>query len=132
MVLKITLPYAALLGLMLVYFSYKVVRFRGNFKVGIGDGGNAKLARAIRVQANFVEYVPIALLLILLVELIGFSAWVVHALGIVLLAGRVFHAQGLGASAGPSYGRAIGTTASWLTIAVAAILCLLAFSGVIF
>ena len=129
---KIILPYAALLGLLLVYLSYKVVGYRVKFKIGIGDGGNAELARAIRVQANFVEYVPTALLLILLVELAGFSAWVMHALGIVLLGGRIVHAQGLGASAGPSRGRFIGTALSWLTITAAAILCLLAFGGVKF
>ena len=129
---KIILPYVALLGLLLVYLSYQVVRYRVKFKIGIGDGGNAELARSIRVQGNFVEYVPIALLLISLVELAGFSAWVVHVLGIVLLVGRIIHAQGLGASAGPSRGRFIGTTLSWVTIAVAAILCLLAFGGVIF
>ncbi|HVS26048.1 MAG TPA: MAPEG family protein [Burkholderiales bacterium] len=132
MVPKIILPYAALLGLLLVYLSYKIVGYRGKFKIGIGDGGNADLARAIRVQGNFVEYVPTALLLISLVELAGFSAWVVHVLGIALLAGRIFHAQGLGASAGPSPGRYIGTLSSWLTIAVAAILCLLSFGGVKF
>ncbi|HSS46656.1 MAG TPA: MAPEG family protein [Burkholderiales bacterium] len=129
---KIILPYAALLGLLLVYLSYKVVRYRVKFKIGVGDGGNAELVRAIRVQGNFVEYVPLALLLISLVELAGFSVWVVQVLGIVLLVGRIIHAQGLGASAGPSRARVIGTASSWLTIAVAAILCLLAFGGVIF
>ena len=102
------------------------------YKVGIGDGGNADLACAIRVQGNFVEYVPIALLLIFFVELAGFSAWVVHVLGLTLLVGRVWHAQGLGASSGTSRGRFVGTFSSWITIITAAILCLLAFAGVTF
>jgi len=129
---QIVLLYAALLGLILVYLSYRVVSYRVKYKVGIGDGGHADLARAIRVQGNFVEYVPIALLLILFVELAGFKAWVVHVLGLTLLAGRVWHARGLGASSGTSRGRFVGTFSSWFTIITAAILCLLAFAGVTF
>jgi uncharacterized protein len=129
---RIVLLYAALLGLILVYLSYRVVNYRMKYKVGIGDGGNVNLACAIRVQGNFVEYVPIALLLILFVELVGFSAWVVHVLGLTLLVGRVWHAQGLGASSGASRGRFVGTFSSWITIITAAILCLLAFAGVTF
>ena len=68
---RIVLLYAALLGLILVYLSYRVVSYRVKYKVGIGDGGNTKLARAIRVQGNFVEYVPIALLLILPLALLS-------------------------------------------------------------
>ena len=129
---RIVLLYAALLGLILVYLSYRVVSYRVKYKVGIGDGGNTKLARAIRVQGNFVEYVPIALLLILFVEIAGFSAWVVHVLGVTLLGGRVWHAQGLGATSGTSQGRFIGTFLSWFTIGAAAILCLLALFGATF
>ena len=129
---RIVLLYASLLGLILIYLSYRVVSYRVKYKVGIGDGGNTKLACAIRVQGNFVEYVPIALLLILFVELAGFSAWVMHVLGITLLGGRVWHAQGLGATSGMSRGRFIGTFSSWFTINTAAILCLLAFAGVTF
>jgi uncharacterized protein len=126
---RIVVLYAALLGLILVYLSYRVVSYRVKYKVGVGDGGNAKLARAIRVQGNFVEYVPTALLLILFVELAGFSAWLVHVLGVTLLGGRVWHAQGLGGSSGSSQGRFVGTFLSWLTIGTAAILCLLALFG---
>ena len=84
------------------------------------------------MQGNFVEYVPIALLLILFVELAGFSAWVVHVLGVTLVGGRVWHAQGLGATSGTSQGRFVGTFSSWFIIGAAAILCLLAFAGVTF
>ena len=69
---RIVLLYAALLGLILIYLSYRVVSYRVKYKIGIGDGGNTKLARAIRVQGNFVEYVPVALLLIFFVELVDF------------------------------------------------------------
>ncbi|HYA19946.1 MAG TPA: MAPEG family protein [Burkholderiales bacterium] len=126
MVPRVTLLYASLLCLILIFLSYRVVRYRVKFKVGIGDGGHAELARAIRVQGNFVEYVPIALLMILLVELAGFSAWVIHPLGITLLGGRMWHAWGLGTSSGASLGRVAGTSSSWLVLGTASILCLLA------
>src|SRR5579863_7332673 len=101
--------YIGLAALLLIVLSAQVMRLRGKHRVGIGDGGHADLQRAIRVQANFVEYVPIALLLLLCVDLAGDSKWIVHGLGIALLVGRVFHAYGLARDPGESFGRAAGT-----------------------
>ena len=49
---QVTALYAGLLGLMLIFLSWRVVRLRRGEKVGMGDGGNKELARAIRVQAQ--------------------------------------------------------------------------------
>ena len=40
---------------------------RVKFKIDDGDGGNEEMRQRIRAQANFVEYVPIALILLMLV-----------------------------------------------------------------
>ena len=45
---------------------------RNRHKIGIGDGGDKALARKIRVHGNFVEYVPLGLLLMAL--LLGWAA----------------------------------------------------------
>jgi len=51
--------------------------------------------RAMRVHANFSEYVPLALLLIYFVEVKGAPIGLVHLLGVCLLLGRLLHAWGV-------------------------------------
>ncbi len=66
MALSVAPLYAALLGFLLVYLSIRVIRLRRRLEVAIGAGGEAAIERAARVQANFSEYLPIALILLLL------------------------------------------------------------------
>ncbi len=84
MALSVTPLYAALLGFLLVYLSIRVIRLRRRLKVAIGGGGEAVIERAARVQANFSEYVPMALILLLLAEIQGGSPLVLHAIGLAL------------------------------------------------
>ena len=57
-------PYAALLALLFVALSWRTIGLRRRYCVAVGDGGQPELLRAMRVHANFAEYVPLALLLI--------------------------------------------------------------------
>jgi uncharacterized membrane protein YecN with MAPEG domain len=68
------------------------------------------------VHANFVEYVPLALVLMLLAELNGVNGAALHGAGILLLASRGLHAFGLGRSSGRSFGRFYGTAGTWLVL----------------
>ena len=115
--LPITLLYAGILGVLLVALSVRVTALRGKHKVNLGDGGNEELQRAIRVQGNFVEYVPLALILIGLLEMNGAPAWAVHAFGIVLAVARLSHAYSLYAASMPP--RIVGTSGTWAVLAVA-------------
>ena len=121
----ITPLYAGLCGILLLALSSRVVNGRRVHKVGLGDGGNEELQRLIRVQANFVEYTPMILVPILLVELNDNSAAVVHGLGIALVLSRVLHAVGLTGSAGATLPRFIGTLGTWLTLAIASSILLM-------
>lgn len=87
--------YAAILALLFVVLSVRVIRLRRGLGVAIGDADNMAIKRAMLVQANFAEYVPFALLLIYFVELSGVAHWLVHLLGLMLLAGRFSHAIGV-------------------------------------
>lgn len=87
----ITAAYAALLGLILLALSIRVIQLRARHRVSLGDGGHVDLQRAIRGQGNFVEYAPIALVLLLCLELVGGPAWLVHGCGLALVAGRAAH-----------------------------------------
>lgn len=112
----ITAVYAGLLALWFLFLSYRVILLRRSALIGIGSGDNRDLARRIRVHGNFAEYVPIALLLMLLAELSTALVWPLHAAGVALVAGRLCHAYGLGRSAGSSWGRVAGTALTHLSI----------------
>ena len=120
-----TLITAGILGLLLLFLSAYVIAGRVKFKIDTGDGGNETMRRRIRVQANFVEYVPVALILIMLVESgpIG-PAWLPGALGATLVIARFWHAQGLLGSSGVSAGRFVGTNLTALVILVGALAAL--------
>ncbi len=115
----ITPLYAAVAALMLISLSVRVIGMRRRRRVSIGDGEDEILARRIRAQGNFIEYVPMALVLLLLLELGGASAWLLHGLGIALLAGRLVHAWSLAAHNGT--GRIIGMGLTFGVLVVAAI-----------
>jgi len=108
--------YTALSALLMLGLAGRVAKFRHSRRVGLGDGGDATLARHIRVHGNAVENLPMALLLLLLLELSGVPAPWLHGFGIALLAGRLLHAFGLGRHSGASPGRFIGTTLTWLSM----------------
>lgn len=70
-------------------------RLRGQKNISVGDGGDKDLLLAMRQQANFVEYVPIALILIGLLELNHVRDAAIHALGATLVMARLCHAFGI-------------------------------------
>ncbi len=122
----ITALYSALCALLILTLSARVVLQRRATRTGLGDGGQDSLARAIRAHGNAIEYIPIALLLMLLLELNGSGGVVLHALGSTLLVARVLHGWGLSHSAGLSFGRWYGTALTWLVLLAAAALNLFA------
>jgi hypothetical protein len=87
--------YAALFGLLFFALSVRTLRLRGRLKIGVGDAGNPEMLRAMRVHANFAEYVPLTLLLVFMLEAEGGRAVLLHALCLFLLAGRLSHAYGV-------------------------------------
>ena len=112
----ITALYGAAAGVLLLLLSWLVVKARWRYGTSLGTGTEPGMARAVRVHGNFVEYVPLALLLLLLAELNGLPAWFLHATGMVLLASRALHAWGLGSTPGRSFGRFYGTAGTWAVI----------------
>ena len=113
----VTALWTALIACWILLLMLRVVRLRWTRRVGIGDGGDKDLAKAIRVHGNAIETMPIALLLMLTYELGGGAAWLLHVCGSALLASRVLHAAGLTRTAGASAGRMLGSTL-WATVVV--------------
>ena len=117
--IPITAIFAALLALMLVGISVRVTMLRAKKKISFSDGGDKELGAAIRVQGNFVEYVPLALALMAIMEWTGAPSGLVYAFGAVLVAARIVHAWGLYSSVFKA--RVVGTSTTWFLLAAAAI-----------
>ena len=118
-VIPVTAIYAGLHGLLAVALANFVlfVRLRPH-------SPEWRVTAALRVQANFVENVPIALLLLLVLEIQGMPPTVLHACGGLLFVFRCLHAFGLGTIEAPNYPRLIGAQGTFVLIAVMAIACL--------
>lgn len=112
----ITAIYAGVCGLVLVILYVRVSQRRLATQIGIGTGGDAVLEQRIRAHGNFVESVPIALVLLYLLEQTGVEPIYIHAFGIALVLARVGHAQGISATAGRSAGRFYGSIGTLLVI----------------
>ncbi|WP_312227094.1 MAPEG family protein [Pseudescherichia sp.] len=87
--------YAVLGVLLLIKFSFDVVRLRMQYRVSMGDGGFSELQTAIRIHGNAVEYLPGGLILLLFMEMNGAETWMVHVCGLLLIVGRLMHYYGL-------------------------------------
>ena len=116
MALNITALYASLASLLLIFLSIRVVRWRIKLSVGLGDGGEESLLCAQRAQANFIEYVPIALILLAAAESQGLTGWLLQTAGAILVLARLLHAWGLSQTSGRSFGRYWGTLLTWVVI----------------
>jgi uncharacterized membrane protein YecN with MAPEG domain len=90
-----TALYAGILGLMALYLGSIPGRMRGRLKISVGDGGYPDMVLAMRRHANFVEWVPLALILIALLEINGAPKMAIHGFGASLVAFRICHAIGL-------------------------------------
>lgn len=113
---RISLLIASLHVLLYLVLTVRVVLHRNVHRIGIGTGGDESLSRKIRVHANFIEYVPLGLLLLALLELSAVNTALLWTFGIALLVARVLHAIGLGRSAGYSFGRATGASLTLATL----------------
>ncbi len=95
MILPITLTIAGAAALLNIWLARRVGQMRLAHKVSIGDGGNEALIARMRAQANFIEYTPFVLILILLVELAqGSNLWL-WIVGVVYILARIAHGFGM-------------------------------------
>ncbi|MGO8915262.1 MAG: MAPEG family protein [Stellaceae bacterium] len=115
--------YAGLNALIALVLAVLVVRQRARTDTVFGAGDSPALQQAIRAHGNLIEYAPLILLLLLLLALIGLGTPWLHGLGLLLTLGRLLHAWGLSTNPGQSFGRSAGIFLTWLTLAVALVLC---------
>jgi len=119
--LDVTAIYAALLALLYVALTARVILARRSMSLSLGDGGDKPMMRRIRAHGNAAETIPIALILLAVVELQGAPAPAVHLLGLMLLVGRTLHGVALSRSKPWPLGRIAGMGLTLLMILSAAL-----------
>jgi uncharacterized protein len=117
----ITMLYAGLCTILVVFLALRVVQWRFRHKIGLGDGGDRELLTRVRVHANAIENMPLALLLLGGMELNGYNPALIHGFGSVLVVSRVAHSWGLSHSSGVSRGRLMGSVFTWLLMLAMAV-----------
>jgi len=113
-ILSVTPVYAGAFALLAVLLANQVlfVRLRG------GAEPDWRANATERVQSNFVENVPLALVLLLVLELTGVASQVLHVFGALLLLARLLHAWGMSRTEGANYPRLIGAQGTFLLLSV--------------
>ena len=117
----VTPLYAGLLTLWFLVLSVRVMNLRR--RVPFGDNGDIGIARIVRAQANFAEYVPHSLLLMGFLEVTRFSIYLLHALGVILIVARLLHGLALSFGWQPRFGRVAGAGLTVIVLLVEAVLC---------
>ncbi len=112
-----TLP----LLLIFLWLSFRVIRHRRSARVALGSGGNARLERAIRAHANFAEYVPFSVLLLVLAELGGAWPLLLHGLGALLVVARLSHGIGIAKDPEDFRFRVLGMMGTFSVMGIAAV-----------
>jgi len=134
MQLAVTGLYAGLLAIFALVLSFRAGSYRGKAKASIlyGEPIDWELAERVRVHQNFVESVPMILILMGVIEVGGGSTGFLHTAGIMLVVSRVAHAVGLKHDNMGHPGRAIGAGGTALITLVSAGYALWLAAGILF
>ncbi len=122
--MPITAFYASLLAILYLVLAARVIGWRREHRIELGDANDPQLLRRMRVHANFAEYVPFALLLMALTESMTPPRPILHLVGIMLVVGRLIHAYGLAQTPHILRLRVGGMMLTLTAIGIAAALCL--------
>ena len=123
MPLPITLMYAGVFAVFALVLSFRAGGFRGKTGVSVlfGEPANMELAERVRVHQNFLEYVPIMLILMGLIESNNGSSLFLYIVGDLLFIARIAHAIGLKHDNMAHIGRLIGAGGTALVTLVTAV-----------
>lgn len=117
--------WTALLILLLVVLSMRVMLRRRGARISLGDGKAGELAAVSRGFGNAAEYTPLMIGALILLAQLGASPFEIHLLGGSFLAGRLIHPLGLDPNrARPA--RVIGMALTWFPLLGAVSMLLIA------
>ena len=122
MYIPVTLTYASIFALFALVLSFRAGTYRGKSGVSIlyGDPVNLELAQRVRVHQNFLEYIPMALIVMGATEVSGGSRMFLLVVGALLIVTRIAHAVSLKHDNLAHKGRLVGSGGTALvTLALA-------------
>lgn len=95
--IPITLMYASVMAVFALVLSFGAGSARGKLGISVlfGDPVNMELAEKVRRHQNFLEYVPMLLILFAAIEASGGSSMFLYVAGDLLIIARIAHAIGL-------------------------------------
>lgn len=121
---SIVAVYAALNGLLLLALSYNVGRHRARTDSLVpGAMGDEILVRAIRAHGNASEYIPLAIVMLLILALLSAPLLLLHGLGSMFTVGRVAQAVGMFRSKHPNAIRFTGNLFTGLVYLIGSMAC---------
>ncbi|MBF0289490.1 MAG: MAPEG family protein [SAR324 cluster bacterium] len=118
-----TALYTSILSTLICMLSLNVIKVRRKHEIAYGDGGNEELQIARSAQGNALDYIPIALILLFVLEYNQANLLLVHLLGMALVIGRIIHSWSI--LHNNFKGRVKGMQITFLTILFLAILNLI-------
>lgn len=95
MELTVTTSFACAFGVLMLVLWMLVTKTRAALDVSIGEAGQVHLHEWVRRHGNFIEWIPMTLVLMALAELQGAGAIWLWISGALALAGRLVHPFGL-------------------------------------
>lgn len=111
----ITGIYAVVLAAWLIALGVRVSLARERAGVSLLDGGDRLVTERMRQHANAAETIPLAVILMGIAEAQGSTPMLVHAVGLLLVAGRLLHPFGISMSNPRHPLRAIGMSLTLLS-----------------
>lgn len=122
--IPITTTYASVLALIMLVLGVLVTVGRAKTDISLGDGGDPGMRKRMRAFGNFIEFVPMCVIIMLLVENASGRETVLHIMGIGLIVGRVAHAFGIHSDAAIPIARVAGALLTYLVLGLGALYAL--------
>ena len=109
--------YAVVFVVLKLILVSRVVALRQQLGVGVGDGGHQELNVASRIHGNYIESMPLMLVLMFIAEMNGIAYGPLHTVGGLFLVSRIGHAWGMHQAQGRWHpARAMGVVGTWLAL----------------
>ena len=112
--MEITLLYVSLVTILAIFLAFRLGINRGKTNTLLGEGDSSELLQSIRSHGNLLENAPLALFLLLLIEMQGVADWKLHLIGSSFFLFRILHAYGLSISRESTPYRVVGALGSWV------------------
>ena len=116
--MEITLLYASLLTILAIFLAIKVGMNRVETNIMTGEGESSMLLQSVRAHGNLIEYAPLALILLALLEMQNVSDFMLHLCGSLFFLARISHAYGVTISRESTPYRLVGAVGTWLIMLI--------------